>query len=99
MRSDCNRRSDSRVDCVKWVTGYDKVATGLCIENMRRMIKLCNWYVIGLNRPGKLRIHENTIKNSAVTGVSETHRKTTGHFTTTNGHSSCMHVRRTYTHV
>jgi len=49
------------------------------------MIKLCNWNARGLNRPGKLQILENTIKNIAVTGISETHWKTTGHFTTTDG--------------
>jgi len=49
------------------------------------MIKLCSWNVRGLNRPGKLPILEIIIKNIAVTGVSETHWKTTGHFTTTNG--------------
>jgi len=49
------------------------------------MIKLCSWNVRGLNKPGKLPILENIIKNIAVTGVSETHWKTTDHFTMTNG--------------
>jgi len=92
-----NRRRDSRVDCVKWATGYDgvgnralhrKYASG---RNQRihkynpTMIKLCSWNVRGLNRQGKLPILEDTIKNIAVTGVSETYWKTTGHFTKTNG--------------
>lgn len=38
-----------------------------------------------INRLGILPILENIIKNIAVTGVSETHWKTTGHITTTNG--------------
>lgn len=49
------------------------------------MIKLCSWNLRGSNIPGKLPKLENTIKNIAVTGVSETYWKTTGNFTTTNG--------------
>lgn len=57
-----NQRSDSRVDCVKWATGYDgvgnralhrKYASGRNQRNHKynpTMIKLCNWNVRGLNR-------------------------------------------------
>ncbi|KAL4112803.1 hypothetical protein QTP88_016532 [Uroleucon formosanum] len=91
-----NQHNDSRVDWVKWATGYDGVGNRalhrkyVSGRNQRihkynpTMIKLCSWNVRGLNRPGKLPILEDTIKNIAVTGVSETHWKTTGHFTTTN---------------
>lgn len=49
------------------------------------MIKLGSWTFRGLNRPVKLPLLENTIKNIGVTGVLETHWKTTGHITMTNG--------------
>lgn len=49
------------------------------------MLKICSWNVRGLNRPGKLAIVENNVNNIAITGLSETHWKKIGHFTTSNG--------------
>lgn len=52
-----NRRSDSRIDCVKWTTGYDRVgnralrrkyASGRKVKNPT-MIKICSWSIRGLN--------------------------------------------------
>jgi len=49
------------------------------------MLKICSWNVRGLNRPGKLAIIENNVNNIAITGLSETHWKEIGNFTTSNG--------------
>lgn len=89
-----NRRSNSRVYYVKWATGYDRVdyrglhrkyATGRKHKYNPTMLKICSWNVRDLNRPRKLAIVENNVSDISITGLSETHWKESGHFTTSNG--------------
>lgn len=99
------RRSDPRIDCVKWTTGYCRVgnqalhrkyATGP--KPKATVLKLCTWNVRGLNTPGKLQALEHTLERIAITGVAETHWRTTGHFQTSCGNmvisSSNQHESR-----
>ncbi|XP_060516932.1 uncharacterized protein LOC132696231 [Cylas formicarius] len=88
-----NRRSSPRNTSVKLVTGYRRVgdqasyrkyATGKR-KSKPTMHRICTWNVQGMNKIGKLAIIEKTLTNVPITGISETHWKNSGHYTTEYG--------------
>lgn len=87
-----NRRSGAGTPSVKLATGcgavgdqalYRKYTTGKH-NNKPSLYKICTWNVQGLNKLGKLTIVEQATQKMAVTGLSETHWKHSGHFTSQN---------------
>lgn len=89
-----NRRPGSRTMGVKLATGcsmmgdrvcYRKYATGKQRNSKQTMHKICTWNVRGLKKAGKLTIVERAIGTTSITGLSETHWKHSGHFTSANG--------------
>lgn len=89
-----NRRSSTKTVSVKLATGcgvvddqtlHRKYATGKLQKTKQTMHKICTWNVQGLNRVGKFAVVERVVEGISVTGLSETHWKYGGHFTSQNG--------------
>lgn len=92
-----NRRSDIRDQSVKYATGHadkdsqlsrGKYATGKIIN---KTYIFGTWNVQGLLQAGKLKIIEMELQryNVEICGLSETHYKQSGHFTTDNNVIYC----------
>lgn len=86
-----NRRRSTRTACVKLATGCRRTENQVSCRNYatgsnskRLKLTIGTWNVRGLNTPGKLQVVENALCGQAITGISETHWRSNGHFISIN---------------